>query len=279
MKLLFSFFVLLTIGLCNTNAQNLKVITFNIKVDSKADGINQWKNRKPLLMRFLSKENPDIFCLQEVLLNQLDDFRMSFQMYDYVGVSRIDGNTKGDFVPIFYRKDKLEQINSGTFCLSEKPDSIGCIGWDAKYPRIATWINLRIRESGDTVLVLNTHLDNAGKIAREEGMKLIIEKLSLFSKSNKIILTGDLNASASSKVHDIALHEGFQDTYLVSRKIKGVHYSFHQFGQIDFENRKKLDYVFTDKTIKTIRVTIPKEKPKRGVYISDHNPIIVKMKF
>lgn len=272
-------FFLLSMGMCCAKTQKLKIITFNIKVDSKADGINQWKNRKPLMMDFLSKETPDILCMQEVLINQLSDLKMCFQMYNMVGVSRVDGKKKGDFVPIFYKKDKFDQIDSGTFCLSEKPDSIGSIGWDAKYPRIATWINLRNVNTGDIIFVLNVHLDNVGKVARVESAKLLLEKIKLLSKSGRVILTGDFNDIVSSKVHKIVSQGGFADSYLVDVKKKGVHYTFHQFGQKNLGKRYKLDYIFTSKDFKIYSVRIPKESPKRGIYLSDHNPVIVKMKY
>ena len=265
--------------MCSAKTNNLKIISFNIGGDFIADGPNQWKNRKPLIMQFISKESPDILCIQEVLINQLNEIKECFQIYNMVGVSRVDGKEKGDFVPIFYKKDKYEQINSGTFCLSEKPDSIGYIGWDAKYPRIATWINLRNLKTGDIVFVLNTHLDNVGKNARMNSMKLILEKISLLSKSDKIILTGDFNDVVSSKVHEIAIQGELNDTYLISPQTKGAHYTFHQFGQKDLGNRYKLDYIFASKNFKIHSVNIPAESPKGGVYISDHNPVIVKMKF
>ena len=267
------------VGMCCAKSHKLKIVTFNIGGDFIAEGYNQWKNRKPLMMQFLSNETPDILCLQEVLINQLTDIEMRFPMYDMVGVSRVDGKAKGDFVPIFYRKDKFEQINSGTFCLSEKPDSIGFIGWDAKYPRIATWINLKFVDTGEIVFVINAHLDNIGKIARVNSMKLILDKISLLSKSKRIILSGDLNDLASSKVHNMASQRGLNDTYLIASKIKGVNYSIHQFGQRDVEKRRKLDYVFASDDFKIISVNIPKEKPKKSVYISDHNPVAVKMRF
>lgn len=272
-------FVLLSIGACYAKTQKLKVITFNIGGDFIFKGPNQWENRRPLMMKFLSKESPDILCMQEVLINQLNEIKTCFPIYNMVGVSRVDGKNKGDFVPVFYRKDKFEQINSGTFCLSEKPDSIGFIGWDAKYPRIATWINLRDVKTGGSVFVINAHLDNVGKVAREKGMKLILDKISELSKSNKIILTGDFNDVASSKAHKIASQWGLNDTYMTSPKIKGVNYTFHEFGKKVLEKRYKLDYIFVSNNFRIQSVNIPQDRPKRGTYISDHNPVIIKMKY
>ena len=59
--------------MCSAKTNNLKIISFNIGGDFIADGPNQWKNRKPLIMQFISKESPDILCMQEVLINQLNE--------------------------------------------------------------------------------------------------------------------------------------------------------------------------------------------------------------
>lgn len=279
-QFLYTFLLLLMcFGTCHARKQKLKVVSFNIKVEDKADGDNQWKNRKPLVMKFLSKEKPDIICMQEVLRSQLNDIKVCFPEYEMVGAPRVDGKTRGDYIPIFYKKDKFGHIDSGTFWLSETQNKAGSIGWDAKYPRTATWINLRVIKTGEILFVLNTHLDNAGKEARVKGMNLILENIPILSKSDSIILTGDFNDIVSSKVYQTVSQGRLNDTYVVSRKKKGVPYTFHQFGQKEMGRRYKLDYIFTSDHFKIQSVNIPKEKAKRNVFLSDHNPVIVKMKY
>ena len=107
---------------------------------------------------------------------------------------------------------------------------------------------------------------------------MILNQISVLSKSDSIILTGDLNDVASSNVHKIVAQRELYDTYQECRRIKGVNYTIHQFGQRDIGKRYKIDYVFTSKDFKVVSVNIPKERSKDGVYLSDHNPIIVKLK-
>lgn len=218
-------------------------------------------------------------CLQEAHSNQSADIIKKFPVFGITGAVNEKEKQRTVHNPVLYRKDKFEIIDSGSFALSEYPDSFSSIGWDAKYKRKATWTNLKYKETGEIFFVLNAHLDNVGKVAREKGMKLILEKIRLFSKSDRIILAGDFNDVASSKAHKIASQWGLNDTYKTSPKNKGVNYTFHKFGQKNAGERYKIDYIFASKDFKTVSVDIPKEKPKRGVYISDHNPVIVKMKF
>ena len=73
---------------------------------------------------------------------------------------------------IFWRTAELELLDKGTFWLSETPDQVSK-GWDASYRRTCTWAGFRHRKSGQTCYFFNTHLDNDGKVAREESIKLL----------------------------------------------------------------------------------------------------------
>ena len=45
----------------------MKFVTFNIRCDYGQDGENCFSNRKPLILKKLRQEQPDIICFQEVL--------------------------------------------------------------------------------------------------------------------------------------------------------------------------------------------------------------------
>lgn len=101
-----------------------------------------WSTRRHFIADTILLHNPDIFIFQEVLHNQLQDLvYLLGDEYAYVGVGRNDGHTKGEAVPVFWRKDKLQlrnQENGGVgqfgwthFWLSEQPDVVGSVGWDA----------------------------------------------------------------------------------------------------------------------------------------------------
>lgn len=275
---LFFIFLLFCLNTCKAKSYKIKVITFNIRGDYK-DGKNQWKNRKAQMIDFLSKESSEILCMQEVHYNQLMDLDEGLQLYESEGVGRTDGKKKGDFTPIFFSKEKFIKIDGGTFWLSETPDSIGSIGWDAKSPRIATWVNLKHIKSGEIIFVINTHLDHIGKKARERSATLIMDTLPSLAKSNRIIFTGDFNDVESSKVYKIVSERNLHDSYVLKSTQKGCNYTFHQYGMLEKEKRNKIDYIFVNENFKIVDVIIPIEMPKNEVYLSDHNPIISTLKF
>lgn len=84
-----------------------------------------------------------IIALQEVLHGQLGDIRSMLnenypeEKWKYIGVGRDDGETRGEYSPIFYNSEIHELISWRYFWLSETPDKPGK-GWDAASVRICT---------------------------------------------------------------------------------------------------------------------------------------------
>jgi hypothetical protein len=103
----------------------------------KASG-NGWERRCPVVCDIIRVESFDIFGSQEVLHGQLEDMLKALPQYAYVGAGRNDGKTKGEYAPIFYRTDRIKCLSDGMFWLSQTPEVVGSLGWDAKYTRICS---------------------------------------------------------------------------------------------------------------------------------------------
>jgi endonuclease/exonuclease/phosphatase family metal-dependent hydrolase len=125
-------------------SQNLKVMSFNIRLNLDSDKENSWTNRKQDAIDLLNYYQPDYFGVQEALPEQMKDIKNGMQNYEYVGVGRDDGKEKGEFSALFYDKEKLQVVKSGTFWLSETPEKPSK-GWDAAYNRICTYAFLKIK--------------------------------------------------------------------------------------------------------------------------------------
>jgi endonuclease/exonuclease/phosphatase family metal-dependent hydrolase len=178
----------------------LRVMTFNIRTATEADGPHQWEHRRDAVAAMLTDRRPDVLGVQEARKSQIDDLVARLgEDYAWVGEGR-DGSGRGEFCPIFYHPAKLKLRDHGTFWVSESP-SEPSVGWDAAFPRIATWAKFADRHTGREFLVLNTHLDHKGVRARTEGAKLLIERLSQLSNGLPVILTADLNRRPDSDVY------------------------------------------------------------------------------
>jgi endonuclease/exonuclease/phosphatase family metal-dependent hydrolase len=125
-------------------SQDLKVMSFNIRLQVESDKDNAWTQRKQDAIDLLSYYHPDYFGVQEALPEQMKDIKNGLKNYEYVGVGRDDGKEKGEFSAIFYDTNRLQVLNSGTFWLSETPEKPSK-GWDAAYNRCVHMLFLKIR--------------------------------------------------------------------------------------------------------------------------------------
>lgn len=191
MRYVLTFIFFITVQLLS--AQVVKVMTYNIRYNTPSDSVNQWSNRASKVYELIKKYDPDIIGVQEALHNQMLDLSKNLTEYDYIGVGREDGKTKGEFSAIFYKKKKFKVIDQNTFWLSETPDIAGSKNWDAALTRVATWARFRELKSGKRIFVLNTHFDHVGKESRKNSAILIKEKIATLSQGLPVIVTGDLN--------------------------------------------------------------------------------------
>ena len=65
-----------------SNAQTLKVMTYNIRLDVVSDGANAWSFRKDYFTSQIQFYNPDIFGVQEAKPNQVIDIATSLPEYN-----------------------------------------------------------------------------------------------------------------------------------------------------------------------------------------------------
>ena len=279
-KILFSFLsVLLSVSFLSAQQAEapLHVMTFNIRMDTKQDGDNQWSNRKDLAADLVKFHEVDIFGAQEVLNHQLNDLLQRLPDYVYVGVGREDGKTKGEYAPIFYKKDRFVLEDSGNFWLAEDMNAVGKKGWDAACERVATWGIFKDKESGKKFFFLNTHLDHIGKVARHESASLVLDEAHKLAKGLPVIVTGDFNATPDDDPIKVLTDKNDPRHITHSREratLKyGPEWTFHDYGRIPNEKRKWIDYIFVKGDIKVLRNGVLTDTLNK-LYPSDHCPVM-----
>lgn len=259
----------------------ITLATFNIRFDNPQDSLNNWKYRKDNVADFIRTQNLDIVGMQEVLHNQLEDLKARLPEYAEVGVGREDGKTKGEYAPIFFKKDRFEILDNNTFWLSQYPDSVGFIGWDGACTRIATWAKMKDRQNGKIFMAINTHFDHIGTEARRKGALLIIEKIKEIVDDKPAVLTGDFNVNELSEAYNTLTTNSFvlNDAHKEAETKQGVDYTFHNFGKIKPSSCEKIDFIFITPNIKVSSSYIPQEANQEGRFLSDHNPEVVHLSF
>src|SRR4051812_27759303 len=95
----------------------LTIMTFNLRFASdKAP--NAWPVRRPVMKDCIRSVNPDLFGTQEGLYAQLKDMETDLAGdYAWLGLGR-DGGSRGEFMAVFYRKDRFEPMEYDHFWLS-----------------------------------------------------------------------------------------------------------------------------------------------------------------
>ncbi|MBX3276815.1 MAG: endonuclease/exonuclease/phosphatase family protein [Acidobacteria bacterium] len=176
-----------------SGAARLRVMTFNIRYDNPRDGENAWPNRKEMVAGMIRFHGADLVGVQEALRRQLDDLATLLPEYAWYGVGRDDGKDKGEFSAIFYRRDRFQVLEGGTFWLSETPDTPGSKNWDAAITRIATWCKFRDRTAKRDFFHFNTHFDHVGVEARKQSALLLRTRMAKMAGNSRVILTGDFN--------------------------------------------------------------------------------------
>lgn len=266
-----------SIAFAQHSDNEVNVMSYNIRMDTPADGDNQWTYRKDLAAGVIKFYDVDVFGAQEVLHHQLMDLLERLPGYGYVGVGREDGKTKGEYAPVFYKKDRFSVEKEGDFWLSEDMHAVGKKGWDAACERVATWAIFQDKVSGKKFFFLNTHLDHMGKVARHEGASLVLEQVKQLSGNLPVIVTGDFNAAPQDDPIQVLTNTQDRRHLVHTRSIASLRYgpewTFHNFGRIPVEKREWIDYIFVKGDIEVLRHGVLTEALDH-LYPSDHCPIL-----
>lgn len=258
-------------------AQDLKVMTYNIRLSLESDKENSWTNRKDDALALMNYYHPDYFGVQEAVPQQMVDIKTSLKDYDYVGVGRDDGKNQGEYSAIFYDKNKLEVLKSGTFWLSETPEKPSK-GWDAAYNRICTYALFKLKKGGKKFYAFNVHFDHVGNLARVNSSKLILAKIKELNPENlPLTLTGDFNLTEDSEPIKI-ISQSLDDTHYYSKK---PHYgpkgTFQAFD-VNVPAKDRIDYIFVKGFEVESNRTI-NDRRENLLYPSDHFPILAEIRF
>ena len=253
----------------------IKIISYNIRYNNPNDGKDIWENRRETITDFIEKEAPDFLGLQEVNFPQIQYLNSNLINYNFIGVGRDDGKTRGEFSPIYFDESKYNLLLSNTFWLSKTPDNIS-VGWDAAMERICTYGLFEQKNDGSKVWVFNTHFDHIGNVAREKSVDLILSKIKDLTKDkDQIIITGDFNLSDDS-VPIKNLQNFYNDVNIKIDNKSKFYGTFNNF-KIDNNYNNRIDYIFY-KNFDLIKSSHLHIKTDQGRWASDHHPVIAILK-
>lgn len=262
----------------------LKVMTFNMKRNYFAFGVNRWLYRIARIEKIIKDYKPDIIGTQELTSRALQDMEKILTEYDYVGMGR-DGGTKGEYTAVFYLREKFKLGEHYTFWLSATPDRPSR-AWFAAFPRICTTCTLSLIDTpNQRISIFNTHLDHMSYLSRVNSLKLITRKIEEQYAKNQdsVLLMGDFNATPTSKtirkwdIQRTAKESiGLINSYHKRKQLKAgpVGRSYHGFkGSVE---GKPIDYIFVSPDLEIKETEICRDKVGEH-FPSDHYPVIAKL--
>lgn len=251
----------------------LSVMSFNIRLPAESDGVDYWETRKPLAVRMLREQQPDVIGLQELVKAQADYLARELPQYAWFGRGR-EADGGGEHMGVFYRKDRLKVIESGDFWLSDTPEVPGSITWGHPHPRMVTWALFEQHSDGKRFYLFNTHLPyrDEDEAARLKGARAIARHLATLPDDVPVVLTGDFNTTPDSDAHAV-LAGTLQDAWTTAPRVEGIDATFHGFtGKAD----RRIDWIFVRGTQLESITSVTTRWNHR--YPSDHFPLVATLR-
>ena len=253
-------------------SENLKVMSYNIRLGSGKDGTNSWALRYTATEEMLKDQKPDVFGVQEALDYQVH-YIEDMCGYESVGVGREDGKKEGEHMSIFWNKKTVSMLKWGTFWLSETPQKPSK-GWDAACFRTATWALMKDKRTGKKFYFVNTHLDHEGKEAQKNGLKLIVEKIAEMNPEGlPMVLTGDFNIEPSNPAL-ADLDARMQSTRKIAEKTDDLT-TYNGWGK----SSTMIDYIYVSGFSSCPEYQTVTKRYADRKFISDHYPICATLIF
>jgi endonuclease/exonuclease/phosphatase family metal-dependent hydrolase len=278
------------VAVSEDGAMEVNAMTFNIRYENDNDkGRRNWRERVVGIVKLVRVEQPDVLGIQEGLHGQVSDLWASLTDYGFVGTGRSDGKREGEYSGIFFNRDRfgLDVGKSGMIWLSDTPEKPGSMTWGNGIPRVATWVRLTDRASGQSLWVVNMHLDHKNQTSREKGVRLMAERMVAMNPDGEpVVWMGDFNAVEtnpavtflSGKPTSIAPVPGFKG---MIETFDALNAGVRERGTLHFwmsdPNRQwKVDHIFISKGGEVLRSGI-----LRGgePYLSDHFPVTATVRF
>lgn len=162
MKRIFAVIIAAMLVQAVLNAQDLKVISYNIRNSESKDGTNSWVYRYAASAEMIKDQQADVLGLQEATGDQIYFIEQNFKDYKCVGKS----------VPVFWHKKTVSLMKSGDL-------------------ESATWALIKHKKTGKKFYVVNLDLENTAAAERRSAVNTILDKVAeINTDSLPVVMTG-----------------------------------------------------------------------------------------
>lgn len=225
---------------------------------------------------YMNTVKPDTIGTQEMNSKWLSKLETLMSDYDSYGVKRggDDNENKSEMNAVFWLKDKYSCEEQNTFWLSTTPET------ESRYEgagchRVCTYVVLKNKETGNMLIHMNTHLDNASEEAANYGATVIAQKIDELSAKYPnvpIALTGDFNETKGMIAYN-TISEKLTDSASIFENAQTKE-TYHAWGEIT--DGEPIDHIFITNGSTTANYQIL-DNTSNG-YISDHYGVYIEWK-
>lgn len=261
-----------TITPAERDGDEMVIMSTNVRFYNPLDFFKKsWFYRADLIARDIETVAPDIIGFQEATFIHYDYLVDIMEGYDSVMAYR-DDFVLSEGCPIFWRTDRFEKIDGGSFWLSETPEVMSK-DWGSSHYRICVYVILRDKVTNKEFAIFNTHLDHVSDEARINGIKVVLDKISELGDLPSYLM-GDMNATDDTETI-LSTKNDFDDAKVISPVTEDTR-TFHGWG--DPEENERIDYVLISKDDAVVYEYHVLDNCYDGVYSSDHSSIYIKTK-
>lgn len=271
--------------LAGCTPQPTRVVSFHVGGTEAAD----WAERRSRVVAAIRANDPDLLGVQGLSAAQLDDLDAALPDYGYHAAGADDGGERGEFTPIFWRKNRFDLLDLGTLWLSDEPRRAGSVARGAVRPWVATWVRLRFRESMlNELVVVNTRIDAGPDAARREAAGLL-RRLAESHSGEPLVFMGDFAAGApgspvdrsadavwSILTRDAGNLAELRDSFLRTGAPPGESGTRHAYdGRRD---GPRTSWILHSRRFEPFRVRVD-DRTMEGRWPSDHFPVVAELLF
>lgn len=252
----------------------LSVMAYNLRFASD-EPPNSWPERRPVMRKQLQRAQPDIIGTQEGVFEQLNDIAEDLgPRYDSIGLGR-DGGSHGEFMQIFFDRERLRLLAYDHYWLSDTPEVMGSQTWEGCCPRMVTYATFLDQATDQEFHVVNTHFEAFDAETRALSADLLLERSQeLLDDGLPILVTGDFNepADPGETVYDALVTDGpFVDTWETAEERGPAYGTFHNYEEL-VPDGERIDWVLTTPDVRTVEASMD-TTARGGQYPSDHLPV------
>lgn len=253
----------------------LAVMTYNLRYASSQPP-NAWEARRPVARAMLLKEQPDLIGTQEGLYRQIKDLAADLTDYAWIGTGR-EGGSRGEFMAVFYRRDRLEPLEYDHYWLSDTPEVIGSSSWGNSVRRMVTSVKFHDLQTDRDFYFINTHFDHQVQRSREQSAALVLDRVGKLKTKLPVLLVGDFNAVAeANKAYEILVGDDrFVDTWKAAATRGEAWDTFHGY-HAPGKGGRRIDWILARGAV-NVRQSEVVTFEQAGQYPSDHFPVIARL--